>query len=85
MLSELAPAIDVEAVLASDPDAIIAGSRTADLDAWRRFETLTATRAGNLLTVDADHVARASTRLDDAGERLCELIEQARRNLERVD
>ena len=84
-LSELAPAIDVEAVLASNPEAVIVGSDAAGLDEWRRFETLTATRAGNLLTVEADHLARASTRLDDAGERLCAVIVQARQNLERVD
>jgi iron complex transport system substrate-binding protein len=84
-LSELAPAVDVEAVLASDPEVIIVGSGMADLDPWRRFETLTATRAGNLLTVDADHLARASTRLDDAAERLCEVIVQGRGNLDGVD
>ena len=84
-LSELAPAIDVEAVLARDPEALIVASRRAELDDWRRFETLAATRAGNLLTVDAEHLARASTRLDDAGERLCRVIAEARRNLERVD
>ena len=84
-LSGLAPAIDVEAVLASDPGAIIVGKGAADLDPWRRFETLTAARAGNLLVVDAAHLARASTRLDDAGEQLCEVIVQARQNLERVD
>lgn len=84
-LTELAPAIDVEAVLARDPEAVIVGSGAAGLDPWRSFETLTATRAGNLLAVDADHLARASTRLDDAGERLCEVIVEARRNLQRVD
>ena len=84
-LSELAPAIDVEAVLASDPEVVIVGSAAADLAPWRRFETLTATRAGNLLTVEADHLARASTRLDDAGERLCAVIVQARQNLRSVD
>ncbi len=84
-LSELAPAIDVEAVLASDPDAVIVGSAEADLDPWRRFETLTATRAGNLLTVDAEHLARASSRLDAAGARLCEVLVQARQNLARAD
>ena len=84
-LSELAPAVDVEAVLAREPEAVIVGSGTTDLDVWRRFETLAATRAGNLLAVDTPHLARASTRLDDAGGRLCDVLDRARRNLEGGD
>ncbi|MEE4160871.1 MAG: cobalamin-binding protein [Woeseiaceae bacterium] len=80
-LGELAPAIDVEAVLAADPEAIITGSGSTQLDTWRRFSTLSATRAGNLLTIDAPHLSRASTRLDDAARTLCAVIETARRDL----
>jgi len=80
-LGELAPAIDVEAVLAADPEAIITGSDSAQLETWRRFSTLSATRAGNLLTIDAPHLSRASTRLDDAARTLCAIIDTARRNL----
>ena len=80
-LSELAPAVDVEAVLSRDPEAVIAGSANSDLSVWTRFDSLAATRTGNLLTVDAPHLARASTRLDDAGTRLCAVIDHARQRL----
>lgn len=80
-LSELAPAVDVEAVLSSNPEAIIAGSPASDLSMWSRFDGLLATQYDNLLTVDAEHLARASGRLDDAGKRLCGLIDGARRRL----
>ncbi len=80
-LSELAPAIDVEAVLAADPDAIISSGSVESLDAWQRFESLKANRFDNRLVVDADHLARASPRLDSAGRALCEQIERARENL----
>lgn len=79
-LNELAPAVDVEAVLARRPEAIVGGSSGGG-DAfaeWRRFETLPAVRDGNLLAVDAVHLGRASTRLADAGRRLCAVIDDAR-------
>lgn len=77
-LNELAPAVDVEAVLARRPEAIVGASGGEAFDAWRRFETLPAVRDGNLLAVDAAHLGRASTRLDDAGRRLCAVIDEAR-------
>lgn len=80
-LDELAPAVDVEAVLAANPEAIITGSGPADLEMWRRFASLSASRSGNLLSIDAPHLSRASTRLDTAAERLCAVIETARRDL----
>ncbi len=77
-LNELAPAVDVEAVLARRPEAIVGGSGGDAFDDWRRFEMLPAVRDGNLLAVDADHLGRASTRLDDAGRRLCAVVDDAR-------
>ena len=68
-------------LLGRDPEAIVAGSANSDLSAWSRFDNLAATRYENLLTVDADHLARASTRLDSAGERLCRVIDDARQRL----
>jgi iron complex transport system substrate-binding protein len=79
-LDELAPAVDVEAVLAADPEAIITGSGPAELEIWRRFATLSANRSGNLLTIEAPHLSRASTRLDTAAEQLCTVIDMARRD-----
>ncbi len=80
-LSELAPAVDVEAVLARAPDAILGGGRSDALDEWQRFEALPATRLDNLLRVESDHLARASTRLISAGEVLCDVIDDARSRL----
>ena len=80
-LTELAPAVDVEAVLSRNPEAVVAGSATDELSMWSRFDGLLAAQYDNLLTVDAEHLARASTRLDDAGARLCSVIDTARRRL----
>jgi ABC-type Fe2+-enterobactin transport system substrate-binding protein len=68
-------------VLSRDPEAVIAGSANSDLSIWTRFDSLAATRTGNLLAVDAPHLARASTRLDDAATSLCAVIDHARQRL----
>lgn len=83
-LSELAPAIDVEAVLAADPEAIIASGSADSLAVWERFDTLRANQYGNRLTVEAAHLARASPRLDSAGRELCDVIDVARARLPAV-
>ena len=80
-LELLAPAVDVEAVLAEDPQAIIANTNADSLAYWTRFDTLSANRYDNLLTVDSEFLARASTRLDAAGRKLCEAIDSARKNM----
>ncbi len=80
-LSELAPAIDVEAVLVADPEAIVASGPAESLALWDRFDTLRANQYGNRLTVEAAHLARASPRLDSAGRELCEIIDVARLQL----
>lgn len=80
-LSELAPAIDVEAVLAREPEAILSLGPAEALALWDRFDALPANTHGNRLLVNANHLARASTRLDSAGRELCERIDAARQRL----
>ena len=80
-LDELAPAIDVEAVLASNPEAIVTLGSPEALGLWERFEALDANRFGNRVLVEAEHLARASTRLDSAARELCERLEIARQRL----
>lgn len=82
-LSELAPAISVEAVVDRNPDVILAGS--ADGDAafaeWRRWPHLTANRAGNYFSVNSDQIARPSLRLVTAADAICGHLARARDNL----
>lgn len=80
-LPQLAPTVDVEAVLAADPDAIIAGSGGAGdaLADWRRFPQLKAVARGNLLTVDGSLLNRSGPRILDGVEQLCETLDRARR------
>ncbi len=78
-----APAVDVEAVLAAKPDAIIAGAdqgaRPAWLDSWRRWKELPAVANERLYAVDADLLHRPGPRFLEGVEALCGVIDKARR------
>ncbi len=79
-LEELAPTIDVEAVVARDPEVMLA-SDTAGADAfadWQRWPTMAANRYGNHYLIPADTVGRATPRMVEAGRVICDVLEQAR-------
>jgi iron complex transport system substrate-binding protein len=77
-----APAVDVEAVLAASPDAIIGGAeggaRPAWLDRWRRWPTLPAVANGRLYAIDADLLHRPGPRFLEGVEALCAAVDAAR-------
>lgn len=81
-----APQVSVEAVLAAQPDVIVAGAdgakRPAWLDAWRRWSQIPAVRYGNLDVVDADHLHRPGPRFIEGLEKLCEVLDRARERRE---
>lgn len=81
-LPGLAPAVSVEAVLAADPEAIVASGMGRDtpvgLEDWRRWTRLKAVARDNLFFVPADLMQRASPRLLDGAERLCRHLDTAR-------
>ena len=76
-LGQLAAVVDLEAVVARDPEAILAPAG-ADLDHWADWPELAAVRRGNLFTVDGDLIARPSPRLLDGAARVCERLDAAR-------
>jgi len=81
-LDTMAPTVTVEAVIAANPEAIIASgmgeSRPEWLDDWRRWTAITAVARDNLFFVQPDLIQRHTPRLLDGAERLCEHIETAR-------
>jgi iron complex transport system substrate-binding protein len=81
-LAPVAPQVSIEAVLAADPQTIVTaepGARASDaLAMWLQYPSLSATRLGQLHTLDADRINRHGPRLADEIEALCEVIERAR-------
>lgn len=81
-LKQLAPRISTEAVLAANPEAIIASgmadSRPEWLDQWKRWPQLAANAGGNLFFIPPDLIQRHAPRLLDGAERLCGQLEEVR-------
>jgi iron complex transport system substrate-binding protein len=82
-LPALAPQISIEAVLAADPQVIVASGMAEQrpdwLDDWKHWPQLAAVRHDNLYFVPPDLLQRAGPRFIDGAERLCAALEQARR------
>jgi iron complex transport system substrate-binding protein len=79
-LDELAPAIDVEAVIDRDPEVMLAGD-DAGSDAfaeWDRWPAIAANRYGNRFLLPADELSRPTTRVLTAGAAICEALQSAR-------
>jgi len=81
-LPQLAPNIGTEAVLAADPEAIVASgmgeARPEWLDQWKNWDKLTATQRGNLFFIPPDLIQRHTPRILDGASRLCAQLEEAR-------
>ncbi len=81
--SIIAPVVGAEAVLAADPDVIVA-SRDDPADTswatfWRQFPGMRAVRADNFVTVRADDMNRQGPRAFAATRMLCGRLDEARR------
>ena len=83
-IPHLAGPVGREAVLAADPDAIVFGMQddvAGIRRGWLRFPQMRAVRAGNLIAVDADGLARATPRMAQGTAQLCEALDAARARL----
>jgi iron complex transport system substrate-binding protein len=81
-LTPMAPVVSIEAVLAADPEVVVASgmdeTRPAWLDMWRRWPRLTAAARDNLFFIPPDLMQRNTPRLLDGAERLCRDLDTAR-------
>lgn len=81
-LGDLAPMVSVEAVLARNPEVMLASSdNPRDVFAgWQRWRDLAANRYDNFFFLPANEIGRATPRLIDAGRTLCRILELARQH-----
>jgi ABC-type Fe3+-hydroxamate transport system substrate-binding protein len=77
-LPEPSPLIDIEAVIARNPDIIIAagppGESAAWAADWKRFGTLSAVRNGRVVAFEDQGLSRLGPSVIDATENLCRTI-----------
>jgi iron complex transport system substrate-binding protein len=77
-LKELGPVIDTEAVIARNPDIIVAaappGEGASWLAEWRRFGSLSAVRAGRLIAFEDQRLSRLGPSVVIATEALCKAL-----------
>lgn len=81
-LTQIAPQVSLEAVLAAAPEVIIGGDdegkQPAWLAEWRRWPDLPAVRAGNLFAADGNLLHRPGPRFVEGVAALCADLERAR-------
>jgi iron complex transport system substrate-binding protein len=82
-LPQLAPPVDLEAVIARDPDVILSTDDTiGDPRAlWQRWTRLTAVRAGTIYSMASDTLTRATPRLTQGARDVCAALDDARQKL----
>lgn len=79
----LVPHLDVEAVLAADPQVIVSGEHATYpqwREDWQRWPSLRAVRDGFLFDLNPDLTQRHTPRLVQGAEALCELLARARKH-----
>ncbi len=81
-LTQMAPTVSVEAVLAADPEAIVAtgmgDARPEWLNDWNKWPRMTAVKRGNLFHIHPDLMQRHTPRILDGAEKLCADLDVAR-------
>ena len=82
ILPALAPAVSAEAVIAANPEAIVAtgmaSGRPDWLNAWKTWPRLTAVSRGNLFAIAPELITRHTPRILDGVEQLCAQLAAAR-------
>lgn len=81
-LPATAPTVSIEAVLAANPEVVIAGARDGRSGTgpqiWKQYPTLLATQRDNLFDIVPDLILRAGPRIVEGTAQLCEKLETAR-------
>jgi iron complex transport system substrate-binding protein len=81
--SDLTPKVDVEAVLAANPDVIMTsgepGVKTDWLAPWKKWKNLKATQNNQFYILPKDSVNRMGPRLVEGGKAMCEALEKVRK------
>ena len=85
-LPVLAPTVSREAVIAADPQLIVASGPRATpwFDDWMRFPQVSAVRHHQLVALPSDALSRMGVQVLDGVEQLCAVVETARTEVRRA-
>ena len=81
-LNQLAPVIDVEAVLKVNPQVIVSTDGTTDVitQDWKAWPQLQAVHNNHVYSISPDAINRAAPRLVQGAEEVCRVLDGARGN-----
>jgi len=83
-LEGVAPAVDLEAVVARDPEIIVSTVGEGDPAArWSRWSSMTAVRLGLIFPLPPDELTRPSPRIVTGARAVCSALAEGRRRLGR--
>jgi iron complex transport system substrate-binding protein len=81
-LAGLAPVVDIEAVIARDPDVILIGAQGAEamrqIRAWQKLAGVRAVRLGRIYSVDPSLLNRMTPRIVTGIDAVCQALARAR-------
>jgi iron complex transport system substrate-binding protein len=81
-IKQMAPTVNVEAVLEANPEAIVAtgmgDARPEWLADWDKWTQMTAVKRGNMFHINPDIMQRHTPRILDGAEQLCAHLDVAR-------
>jgi iron complex transport system substrate-binding protein len=78
----LVPYVNIESIVAADPQVIIAGGSKEEkphwFNSWRKWDQISAVRNQHVYLIGADLMQRHSVRILDGAELMCDYLQRAR-------
>ena len=78
----LVPYVNIEAIIAADPQVIIASGSTKNneqwRDSWKDWQGISAVTSGDIYLIPPDLMQRHSNRILDGAEYMCDFLQRAR-------
>ena len=78
----LVPYVNIEAIMAADPEVIIASGSSDNneqwRDSWKDWQGISAVTSGNIYLIPPDLMQRHSSRILEGAEYMCEFLQRAR-------
>lgn len=78
----LVPYVNIEAIIAADPQVIIAsgsiGNNESWRDSWKDWQGISAVTSGDIYLIPPDLMQRHSSRILDGAEYMCDFLQRAR-------